>query len=387
MIFPADEILFIVTNRLGDVLLTTPLIRSVRRAYPDAELHVLVNEGARGILEGNPDIDQVIPMTLPAGLRDSFTLLRRIWRAYDLALTTQAGDRPVLYSILAGKSRFAVVPSDRLRYRWKRWFVTSAAPIDTQSLHTVIQDLRLADLLGIPRCYEVVVPRVLDEAAVLNNVLPMDWEHEAYVLLHTSPKFPYKYWTREGWRALSMSLVEKGFKVVVAGSMDPSELAYVNQVIAGIKDAVINLAGQLTLAEVSTLAKHAALYVGTDTVVTHMAAALGTPTVALFGPSRPLVWGPWPKGFADDRSPYLNHQPLQRVRNVLLLQGIGACVPCNLEGCERHIDSRSDCLQFMPAARVISAAETMLQWGQQLSPPDQATLENAFRTTDNAARE
>lgn len=364
---PVDKILVIVTNALGDVLLTTPLIRSVRRAYPNAVLHALVYDEASGILEGNPDIDAVIPLRPRPTSAESFAILRRIWRAYDLALTSQTGDRPVLYSILAGKSRFAVVPGDRFRYRWKRWFVTGAAPLDTVSLHTVLQNLQLADLLEIPRCFDVVVPRVADDVHVLNRILPMDWQQEAYVLLHTSPKFRYKYWTVKGWRALIEYLYDKGVKVVITASADRNQLAYVNDVIAEIKARTINLAGQLTLAELSTLARHAALFVGTDTVITHIAAAVGTPTVALFGPSRPLVWGPWPKGYSEDRSPYVNHQPMQRVRNVLLLQGIGACVPCNLEGCERHIESRSDCLQFMPASRVISAADTMLQWGQELN--------------------
>ncbi len=364
---PADKILVIVTNRLGDVLLTTPLIRSVRRAYPNAVLHALVYDEASGILEGNPDIDAVIPFSPRPTSAESFAILRRIWRAYDLALTSQAGDRPVLYSILAGKSRFAVIPGDCSRSRWKRWFVTGAAPIDTVSLHTVLQNLQLADLLEIPRCYDVVVPRVADDVHVLNRILPMDWQQEAYVLLHPSPKFRYKYWTVKGWRALTEYLYDKGVKVVITASGDRNELAYVRDVAAEIKARTINLAGQLTLAELSTLARHAALFVGTDTVITHIAAAVGTPTVALFGPSRPLVWGPWPKGYSEDRSPYVNHQPMQRVGNVLLLQGIGACVPCNLEGCERHIESLSDCLQFMPASRVISAAETMLQWGQELN--------------------
>jgi heptosyltransferase-3 len=85
-----------------------------------------------------------------------------------------------------------------------------------------------------------------------------------------------------------------------------------------------------------------------------LAAAVGTPTVALFGPSNPVKWGPWPKGYAEGRDPY-RLKGTQRVNNVVLLQGEGDCVPCMQEGCDRHNGSLSICLQNLPARRVIDA--------------------------------
>ncbi|MDH5641464.1 MAG: hypothetical protein OEY28_09240, partial [Nitrospira sp.] len=92
----------------------------------------------------------------------------------------------------------------------------------------------------------------------------------------------------------------------------------------------------------------------------HMAAAVGVPTVVLFGPSNPVKWGPWPKDFpATTNSPWVT-KGSQRQGNVLLLQGEGDCVPCLAEGCGRHIKSVSDCLQNLSIDRVIRAAESML---------------------------
>jgi heptosyltransferase-3 len=116
----------------------------------------------------------------------------------------------------------------------------------------------------------------------------------------------------------------------------------------------VNMAGKLSLAESAFLISRAKYYVGPDTAVTHMAAALGTPTVALFGPSNPVKWGPWPKSYEEDRNPY-RMQGTQRVNNVMLLQGEGDCVPCILEGCDRHTTSLSACLQNLPVASVIAA--------------------------------
>ncbi|MCA1957238.1 MAG: hypothetical protein LDL14_01750, partial [Nitrospira sp.] len=108
------------------------------------------------------------------------------------------------------------------------------------------------------------------------------------------------------------------------------------------------------------LLSRAAVYVGTDTAVSHMAAAVGVPTVVLFGPSNPVKWGPWPKDYpVNENSPWKT-KGTQRQGNVLLLQGAGDCVPCYAEGCGRHVNSLSECLQQLPSALVIEAVRTML---------------------------
>ena len=97
------RVLVVTLRRLGDVLLTTPLIRSLKRAYPDAAIDVLVFEGTEGILAGNPDIANVIAMPARPSAAETFAMLRRLWRRYDLAISTQSGDRPTLFAWSAGK--------------------------------------------------------------------------------------------------------------------------------------------------------------------------------------------------------------------------------------------------------------------------------------------
>src|SRR5579862_1455683 len=100
---PEPRILVVALRRLGDVLLTTPLIRSVKRAFPDSSIDALVFAGTEGILSGNPDLATVISVPERRSFGDSLTLLRRLVRRYDLALSTQTGDRPTTMAWLAGR--------------------------------------------------------------------------------------------------------------------------------------------------------------------------------------------------------------------------------------------------------------------------------------------
>jgi heptosyltransferase-3 len=130
----------------------------------------------------------------------------------------------------------------------------------------------------------------------------------------------------------------------------------------------VSVSGKLSLAENAFLISRAKYYVGPDTALTHMAAALGTPTIALFGPSNPVKWGPWPKGYEEYRNPY-RMKGTQHVNNVVLVQGAGDCVPCMEEGCDRHNASLSDCLQKLPVTTVISAIRELSMEPEHLAAP------------------
>ena len=178
-------------------------------------------------------------------------------------------------------------------------------------------------------------------------------------VLHPYPKFNYKMWRKEGWAETASWLAGRGYRNVISGGPDAAELAYLSELGRAMPPGTLSVAGKLTLGATSCLLARATLYVGPDTAVTHMAAALGVPTVALYGPTDPVKWGPWPKGYAAGGNPWrrLGSQARERVR---LVQGDVPCVPCGKEGCERNVASYSDCLQQLPAAKVIAAIESMM---------------------------
>jgi heptosyltransferase-3 len=169
-------------------------------------------------------------------------------------------------------------------------------------------------------------------------------------------------WQLEQWQALARWLNERGLTVVLTGSGDAEEKHYVSRFAANVSPSPINLAGRLDFTQLALLLSRAKLYVGPDTVTTHLAAAMGAPTVALFGPSNPVKWGPWPRGNDAGLSPF-TLRGTQFAGNVALVQGGGACVPCLQEGCARHVMSESVCLQMLPTAAVIEAAGKLLSAG------------------------
>ena len=343
------RVLVIVTRRIGDVLLTAPLIRSIKDAWPSTHIDLLVFKGTEGILAGNPDIDRII--VVPASAHWRF--IRQMWRKYDLAISTSPSDRPTLYAWLAGKSRIGVM-TDGLESAWKRALLHGSVPFDNIALHTVIQNLRLADLLGLPRRFETPIEWSAQDEAAIAGVFP-EFGHARFAVLHLYPKFTYKMWHPEQWRALAQWLNARGLTVVLTGSGENEEKNYVSRFAGTVSPPPVNLLGQLDFSQLALLLNRATLYVGPDTVTTHLAAAMGAPTVALFGPSNPVKWGPWPRDHKAEISPYALRGS-QFAGNVALVQGAGACVPCLQEGCARHVLSESVCLQMLPASAVIDAA-------------------------------
>lgn len=353
---PPRSVLIVATQRLGDVLLATPLIRSVRAAWPQAAIHALVFDDTRSVLAANTDVDEILTVPRRPDRAGHWRLMRRLWRRYDLALSTGPGDRPTLYAWMAGRFRAGFSLPGR-NHAWKRALLDVRVAFDDLETHTVDANLALADAVGIPRRCEVTLAWSPDDAQSVADAL--DASAHPYAVLHMSAKFAYKNWHAEGWHRLAAWLVERGLHVVFTGTDAPAERTTIDAVRARLPDEATSALTRLSLPQVGCLLSGASLFVGPDTVVTHAAAAAGIPTVALFGPSNPVKWGPWPRGIAGPHSPF-RFKGSQHVGCVYLLQGVGDCVPCRMEGCDRHVNSTSRCLQEMTAQQVIDAARRVM---------------------------
>lgn len=342
----SPRILVIALRRLGDVLLTTPLIRSLRRAWPEAQIDALVFADTAGILSGNPDLNHVLTMPPRPSAGESLALGARLLRRYDLAISTQSGDRPTGFAIAAGRARMAPV-EDRFSGRLKRALLDRNVPV-VRGLHRVEEMLRLVDALGMPRVAELVPPK------------PQSFEGMPtgdYVVIHAAPMFRYKQWTKDGWRALAEKLQADGLTVIATGGPAEIERRYLDEIWTGT--SVMRLDGRLSWPQLSGLLAKARVHVGPDTSVTHLAAATGCPTVALYGPTDPRLWAPWPVG--GPAQPWEARGAIQQRGNVFLVQHAFPCTPCQLEGCERRLESYSACLDALAVGQVMEAVRQALR--------------------------
>jgi heptosyltransferase III len=342
---PTPRILVVVLRRLGDVLLATPLIRSVKRAFPQASIDALVFAGTEGILTGNPDLADVITIPQRSRASESLSLMLRLWKRYDLALSTQTGDRPTAFAVMAGRKSAGPLEKDGSLTAAKR-FLLSRSYVSDRGQHRVLDVLRLAGVLGIPPQTEIVCPAGAARSA-LTPVQP-------YAVIHAAPMFTYKRWTAEGWRLLAAALRERGLATVVTGAA--ADRTYLDDVWRG--SDVVRLDARLGWPEIPAMIADARIYVGPDTAITHLAAATGTPMVALYGPTDPRTWGPWPLGGLE--RPWAASGTIQVRGNVWLVQNPLPCLPCQLEGCERRLDSRSQCLDELSVGQVVSAVDQAL---------------------------
>jgi heptosyltransferase-3 len=345
------RILLIATRRIGDVLLTTPLLHALRQAWPSAVIDVAVYRRTGSILEGNPDFDSLVEVEERAPFRRSVSLLRSLFRAYDLALTTQGGDRAYLLLFAASRRRYGLIGDPWKKSWWKR-LISRYVVLDNLHTHTVSQNLALTNLLGILAIPKVVPPQYSAEEDVC--------ERSPYVVLHPFPMFRYKEWKEEGWVDLIRYFVGRGFEVRISGGPSMEEILACEALKkrANVEHVSV-LAGKASFAQLAAILAAAQCYVGPDTVVTHLAAASGCPTVALFGPSNPVKWGPWPSSRVELESPWAMSSPdgLQIEGNVTLLQDTLPCVPCLQEGCDRKLESESACLKNISTQRVVAIIE------------------------------
>ena len=369
------RVLFIATRQIGDVLITTPLISKARTLWPNAEFHFLGYRGKMDMLKGNPDIQEWIETSDHPGLGEYWRLLRRIFQRYDLAFVTQPSDRAYFYGSIAALRRVGVVgahPQNRGKDNnnsWKKAISLHTVEVDYFNQHVIVEKLRLLEPF-------YPTPTIANQALFEDGVWVTPPAAEAlsphiakqlrapYVVIHPGPLTAYKRWPLGHWKVVIEWLSAQGLQVVLSASPAQQDLNLNRDVLdllnAESRANVMDTQGQLTLAQAGTLLRNAFFYIGVDTSISHLAAACNTKTIALFGPTPPSNFGPWPNGFAGT-APYHLRARSQTVGNVTILQGPGECVPCRKAGCDDHVNSRSECLNFLEPEQVIVAAKSFLR--------------------------
>jgi len=270
------RILLVKLNNLGDTLLLTPALRLLRSRFPEAWIDVVVRAGCEAVLEGNPDASQVI--TVP-GWRAALTVLRR---RYEYAFDLSNSDRAKLLVLLSG----AKVRGINARYDvhgWRREIFNRYSSFDWPREHQVLRDFRtVADVLGIE-----ATPGPL----VFDTSVEVETPPAPYAVIHSTSRWTYKQWLPERWAAVADFLANKGLKVMFTHG--PGEALHIEKILASSKNQHLKIKENLSLRQLGRLIQRARLFLGVDTVAMHIAAAVQTPSVALFGPSSEWSWRPW----------------------------------------------------------------------------------------------
>ncbi|MBI5279203.1 MAG: glycosyltransferase family 9 protein [Burkholderiales bacterium] len=353
------SVLVVVTRQIGDVLLTTPLVHEARKLWPGAAIDVLGFDGTLGMLSGNPDVRQLLGIPHGESLLDKLKLIRRLWRRYDLALVADPGDRAHLLGLVAAPRRTGILPAQSSSNWWKRLVLSHAvrAAGDLGGQHVITEKLGLLAPWQPPG--QDFDTRLV---APLGEPLPLALRERlahGYVVMHTPSMFPYKQWPLAHFRELAARLAAAGRQVVLTGGPADNDRACVAGMEGAAADDLLVDAGLLNFNQLTTLLQGAALYVGPDTSVSHLAAACGTQVLVIFGPTNPQRWAPWPSR-STQVVKFERRAPSQSVGRVTILQSSLPCVPCGKAGCEDRRQSRADCLPDIKPERVAQAALALL---------------------------
>ncbi|HVS19690.1 MAG TPA: glycosyltransferase family 9 protein [Planctomycetota bacterium] len=286
-----ERVLIVRTGAIGDVANALVVANAIREAAPATRVGWVAHELVQPLLEGHPSVDRVHLWPRASGLA-GLRALRGELRAerYGLALDLQRIAKSVLVARLSGAPR--VVGFDRARSKELAWlWPTERLAPRPDSRHRVEGYLDVVQHLGLP------IPRVLHR-------LPQDaraaaWADQqvaawggAPVLVHVGATKPPNRWPAERFGGLAGALArDPGAPVVLVGGPDEVEAA--RRAMAAAGSAVRDLVGATDLSQLIELCRRARLVVSADSGPMHVAAAVGTRVLALFGPADPAATGPW----------------------------------------------------------------------------------------------
>ena len=337
------KILLTRTDRIGDVVLSTPAIKAVRDKYPDAHIAFMVRPYAKDIVRGNPNLDEVIIYDKYGKergfLSTVFFALALRKKKFDLAIMLHPTNRVHLIAYLAG------VP-ERVGYdRRLAFLLTKKVSHKKQEgkKHELEYTLDLLKVMEIEaKDRELFLPIHENDIKRIEKFLEEYHVGKEVTLIAVNPgaSCPSKRWAPKNFAEVSDELAAK-FKARILIVSDCANAEFAKSVAAGMKYEPVNLAGKTTVGELAALLSKCKLFVSNDSGPVHIASAVGTPVISIFGRKDPGLsprrWGP-----RGDKS-------------VVFHKDVG-CDPCLAHNCK--IDFK--CLQAITPPEVLKAAERVL---------------------------
>ncbi len=338
------NILVIRFSAMGDVLLTTPLLRILKAHLPDTSVDFLVKAPYEPLLRWNPYITNVFKFSAQDkeyGFRGILRILNR--QQYDAVIDLQASQRSVLLC------RFLRCQT-KIRYRpsiWRRFLLVHLR-IDTygDSDPIPIRYLKSVTSLGVKDDGQGLdlIPGKHSEDRISDKLTNFNISSSnRLIAMAPGDSRQTKCWLPEGFARVGTYFQEKGYRIVLIGGSDDRKIC--SDVSGLMKQHPVDLSGHISILDTGAVLKRSALLVTNDTGAMHMATALKTPVVALFGPtSRQL-------GFMPFQAP------------SIVIEKDLKCRPCSYHGTERCKKSHFECMRLIAPEEVIESAETLMGRG------------------------
>jgi ADP-heptose:LPS heptosyltransferase len=278
---------------IGDAVLTTPSITALRRFLPYAQIDILLEDWVAPVLEGFEGIDNVI--TFSPGMFARLKTVRRL-RAdrYDVIYNLHGGTTSTFLTYAAGSGHKVGFGHYRYSFLYDHLAIPALEFWGRPDLQSAEQQLALLGWTGVPVGDRPRTSLRVDPAADGRLMAKLDTggvsRNKPLALFHPAAAFASKQWSAENFARVAGYLQEKGFEVIaVAG---PDEGSVLRRLREAALQPVHTFAG-LPLPEIIALASHAALFVGNDSGIAHIAAALKVPSLVVFGSSNITHWRPY----------------------------------------------------------------------------------------------
>lgn len=297
-VFGTGKILIIRVDHIGDVVMATSVIAPLRRAFPSAKIDFIAPSWARELLSQDPHINNVTIFDAPwflrckagfiNGVKGFFAMTKMIRRGgYDLVIDLRGDARHIAAAFLSGAKT-------RISYgiTGLGFLLTEEVPYD-EKCHEIDKNLALLGPLGVS-CVNASSKLYFskENALAAENIKKKMRIDNPYVVLHVTAGRPEKNWTSDGFSGLVDYIgVKKGLMPVIIGGNE--DTVYIKGVMEKTSQKVIDLSGKFKISELTAFLEGASLFVGLDSGPSHIAAAVGVPSVILFsGANDPLQWAP-----------------------------------------------------------------------------------------------
>lgn len=328
---PEARILLVRLRSMGDCLLLTSPLHALRHAFPGFRIAILAESRYAPCFEGNPNVEQVFIATT-----GKYETARRLLRErFDAIINLHGGPTSLVYSRAARGKCYGLED-------YPCGFLYSGlVPRGNLNVHTVEGTLECFRWLGVrgggrpPLHYS---PNPVARTWVETRVGP-----QPYVVIHPGAAFETKRWSAEGYRAIGRSLNEKGWKIVVTAG--PGEEDFARKAAVDLEPSLMLLG--LTIPKLAELIRGSDMYIGNDSGPMHLAAAVGTPTVAVWGSSSSARWHPWG----------VPHRVVQNPHD---------CNPC--AGYRCHVAKTPQCIESVSVSQVLEAVWSLAKETERMAP-------------------